>query len=75
MNGVIAAVFFEELSEGCVRLSLRSKDRSFDACALCQEYGGGGHIMASGARIIGTLIEVETRVLASIEAAISKIKI
>ena len=53
-----------------VRLSLRSKDAGFDACALCAEFGGGGHKMASGARIKGTLAEVQERVLAAICSAI-----
>jgi len=66
VEGVKAAAFFEELPEGKVRLSLRSKDASFDACALCSRFGGGGHFMASGARIKGTLAEVEARVLEAI---------
>jgi len=74
VEGVKVAAFFEELPEGRVRLSLRSKDPSFDACALCGEFGGGGHPMASGARIKGTLPEVEERVLAAICDAIGKSK-
>ena len=70
VEGVKAAAFFEELPEGKVRLSLRSKDPSFDACGLCAQFGGGGHPMASGARIRGTLPEVEQRVLAAICSAI-----
>jgi phosphoesterase RecJ-like protein len=70
VEGVKAAAFFEELPDGKVRLSLRSKDPSFDACALCAQFGGGGHPMASGARIRGSLQEVEERVLAAICTAI-----
>lgn len=70
VESVKAAAFFEELPEGMVRLSLRSKDSSFDACALCAEFGGGGHKMASGARIKGALNEVQDRVLAAICSAI-----
>ena len=70
VEGVKAAAFFEELPEDGVRLSLRSKDSSFDACALCALFGGGGHPMASGARIKGSLHEVEERVLAAICAAL-----
>jgi phosphoesterase RecJ-like protein len=72
VEGVKAAAFFEELPEGKVRLSLRSKDSSFDACALCAQFGGGGHMLASGARIKGSLEEVEERVLAAICEAIQK---
>ena len=71
VEGVKAAAFFEELPDGKVRLSLRSKDASFDACALCTRFGGGGHLMASGARIQGTLADVEARVLEAICADIN----
>ncbi len=70
VEGVKAAAFFEELPEGKVRLSLRSKDLSFDAAALCAQFGGGGHQLASGARIRGSLHEVEERVLAAICTAL-----
>lgn len=74
VEGVIAAAFFEELPDGKVRLSLRSKDHCFDACALCSEYGGGGHVMASGAHIQGSLADVEARVLASIANALCSVE-
>lgn len=70
VEGVAAAAFFEELPEGMVRLSLRSKDLSFDACKLCAQFGGGGHPMASGARMKGSLAEVEGRVLQAICSAL-----
>lgn len=70
VEGVKAAAFFEEMEGGMVRLSLRSKDISFDACDLCGQFGGGGHQMASGARIKGSLPEVEDRVLKAIDAAL-----
>jgi phosphoesterase RecJ-like protein len=70
VQGVKAAAFFEELPGGMVRLSLRSKDSEFDACALCAQFGGGGHRMASGARIKGGIAEVEERVLSAICASL-----
>lgn len=73
VESVKAAAFFEELPEGMVRLSLRSKDSSFDACSLCAKFGGGGHLMASGARIKGSLADVQQRVLAEICAAIEAV--
>ena len=73
VEGVIAAVFFEEMSGGMVRVSLRSKDNGFDACALCEHFGGGGHAMAAGARIRGSLLEVEERVVAAICEKIEKL--
>jgi len=66
IQGVIVAVFFEELTEGKVRVSMRSKDESVDVCAICQKFGGGGHKLAAGARVRGTLDEVKQRVLEAI---------
>ena len=63
VHGVIVAVFFEELSDGKVRISMRSKDERIDVCAICQKFGGGGHALAAGARVRGTLAEVEQKVL------------
>jgi bifunctional oligoribonuclease and PAP phosphatase NrnA len=62
----VVAAFFEELPEGKIRISLRSKDARVDVCKVCAQFGGGGHVLAAGARIPGTLAEVEDRVLAAI---------
>ncbi len=62
IEGVIVAVFFEELLEGKVRVSMRSKKQSVDVAAICQRFGGGGHTLAAGTRARGTLAEVEERV-------------
>jgi len=59
VEGVVAAVFFEELPEGNVRVSARSKDLRVDVCAICGQFGGGGHPQAAGARIKGSPAEVE----------------
>jgi bifunctional oligoribonuclease and PAP phosphatase NrnA len=63
IRGVIVAVFFEELSDGKVRVSMRSKTEAIDVCVICQRFGGGGHTLAAGARVRGTLAEVEQKVL------------
>jgi phosphoesterase RecJ-like protein len=63
VQGVIVAVFFEELSDGKVRVSMRSKNERVDVCAICQKFGGGGHTLAAGARVRGTLAEVEEKVV------------
>ena len=67
VEGVIIAIFFEELPEGRIRISVRSKDPKISASALCQKFGGGGHILAAGARIRGSLAEVRTQVLETID--------
>jgi len=66
IRGVIVAVFFEELTDGKVRVSMRSKSDAVDVCAICQKFGGGGHTLAAGARVHGTLAEVEEKVLEEI---------
>lgn len=66
IDGVIVAAFFEELADGKVRVSLRSKSEAADVCAVSKEFGGGGHTLAAGARVRGTLAEVEKRVLETI---------
>jgi phosphoesterase RecJ-like protein len=66
IEGVIVAVFFEELVDGKVRVSMRSKSEAADVAALCQRFGGGGHKLAAGARVRGTLSEVEQRVVEAI---------
>jgi phosphoesterase RecJ-like protein len=66
VEGVVVAVFFEELNADMVRISMRSKDVRMDVCKICGEFGGGGHILAAGARIAGTLSVVQERVLSAI---------
>ena len=66
IRGVVVAVFFEELTDGKVRVSMRSKSNAVDVCAICQKFGGGGHTLAAGARVRGTLAEVEEKVLEEI---------
>ena len=66
VQGVVVAVFFEELLEGKVRVSMRSKTEAADVAAICQRFGGGGHKLAAGARVRGTLAEVEPRIMEAI---------
>jgi bifunctional oligoribonuclease and PAP phosphatase NrnA len=66
IRGVVVAVFFEELADDKVRVSMRSKTEDVDVCAICEKFGGGGHTLAAGARVRGTLAEVEKKVLEAI---------
>lgn len=66
IDSVIVAAFFEELPGRKVRISLRSKDARADVGKVCQQFGGGGHTLAAGARIGGTLDEVQDKVLQAI---------
>jgi phosphoesterase RecJ-like protein len=66
IEGVIVAIFFEELIDGKVRVSMRSKSEEVDVSAICQQFGGGGHKLAAGTRVRGTLAEVEQKILKAI---------
>ncbi|MDO5470724.1 MAG: bifunctional oligoribonuclease/PAP phosphatase NrnA [Akkermansia sp.] len=70
MQGVKVAVIFEELGDGLVRVSLRSKDPQVDVSAIAGMHGGGGHYMASGIRMRGPLAHAREQVLNSIRAVI-----
>src|SRR3989449_947406 len=72
VRGVIVAVFFEELADGKVRVSMRSKNEAVDVCAICTHFGGGGHVLAAGARVRGTLPEVEKKIVEQACAAIER---
>jgi phosphoesterase RecJ-like protein len=70
IDGVIVAVFFEELPDGKIRVSMRSKDPRVDACHICMEFGGGGHALAAGIRMAGPLSEAKERVLEAVKRAL-----
>ena len=72
IHGVIVAIFFEELTDGKVRVSMRSKIEAVDVCAICTQFGGGGHVLAAGARVRGTLPEVEKKIVEQACAAIER---
>ncbi len=66
VEGVVAAVFLEEMGDGMVRISARSKDVRVNVCTVCALFGGGGHALASGARVAGNLEDVVARFLEAI---------
>ncbi|MEK7954015.1 DHH family phosphoesterase [Luteolibacter soli] len=70
IDGVIVAVFFEELPDGKIRVSMRSKDPRVDACNVCMEFGGGGHALAAGIRMAGPLAAAKERVLEAVKRAL-----
>jgi phosphoesterase RecJ-like protein len=72
IEGVCVAILFEELPEpGKIRISLRSKHPKIDVNSIARHFGGGGHREAAGARLSGAPREIETRVLDTVEAALS----
>ena len=72
IRGVVVAIFFEELPDGKVRVSMRSKSEKVNVCAVCEKFGGGGHVLAAGARVKGTLAEVEMKILEEVRDVLSR---
>jgi bifunctional oligoribonuclease and PAP phosphatase NrnA len=70
IEGVRVAAFFEELFDGKIRVSMRSKDIRFNVCQIAAEFGGGGHALAAGIRMTGPIEEAREKVLAAIQRAI-----
>jgi phosphoesterase RecJ-like protein len=60
--GVRLAMLFRDLGHGKVKVSFRSL-AGVNVNTLARTFGGGGHARASGALIVGSLAEVEARVL------------
>jgi bifunctional oligoribonuclease and PAP phosphatase NrnA len=74
IQGVIIAIFFEELEDGKVRVSMRSKDERADVCEICLRFKGGGHKLAAGARVAGALDDVANRVIEAAVGAVQTLK-
>jgi phosphoesterase RecJ-like protein len=71
IRGVQVAAFFEELPDGKIRVSMRSKDRRFNVCEIAMAFGGGGHALAAGIRMPGPLEDAKQLVLDAIRNRIS----
>ncbi len=70
IDTVRIAVLFEELPDGKIRVSSRSKEERYSVGAVCAGFGGGGHTLAAGARLAGPLESAEARFLAAVGAAL-----
>jgi len=66
IDTVMVAVFFEELEDGRIRVSSRSKSAEANVAAVCAHFGGGGHTLAAGARLPGPLDEARERFMAQV---------
>ncbi|HEX9892423.1 MAG TPA: bifunctional oligoribonuclease/PAP phosphatase NrnA [Gemmatimonadales bacterium] len=60
--GVRLAILFREMSQGRVKVSLRSVG-DVDVARFASQYGGGGHSKAAGVALPGSLAEVQETVL------------
>ena len=68
------AAYVEELEPELTRISLRSKSASVDVNQVAAQFGGGGHPAAAGARISGTPLSVQRKLIAAIKRAIKAAK-
>lgn len=75
VQGVVVAVFFEDLDGGKVRVSMRSKDARVNVSEVCGVFGGGGHSLAAGIRMRGPLEDAREKVLAELRKSLARAEI
>ena len=68
--GVHVVALFTETGNGKVKVSLRS-DGLVNVMELAGRFGGGGHRVASGALVSGTLAEVRARILDAVAESLA----
>jgi len=68
---VIVACVFEEIEPQLTRISLRSKSEKVNVNEIAAQFGGGGHPAAAGARIPGTPLAVQKKVVAAIKRSLN----
>ena len=68
---VVVACVFEELEPGLTRISLRSKSSEVNVNEIAAQFGGGGHPAAAGARIAGSPLSAQRRVIAAVKRALN----
>ena len=71
---VVVACVFEEIEPELTRISLRSKSAKVNVSDIADQFGGGGHPAAAGARISGKPLSVQRRVLAAVKRALNSAK-
>ena len=65
----VSCVFTEPPEGGAIRVSFRSKG-TIDVSKFAEQFGGGGHARAAGAKIVGDVSEVREKVVAGLVAAL-----
>ncbi len=68
---VVVACEFEELEPELTRISLRSKSAAVNVNEIAAQFGGGGHPAAAGARVPGTPLAVQRKVIAAVKKALN----
>ncbi len=67
---VVVACVFEEVTPELTRVSLRSKRDSVDVNLIASHFGGGGPPAAAGARVAGSPLSVQRRVIGALKKAL-----
>jgi len=68
---VVVACVFEEIEPELTRISLRSKSDKVNVSDIAEQFGGGGHPAAAGARIPGKPLSVQRQVIAAVKRALN----
>jgi phosphoesterase RecJ-like protein len=71
--GTRMAIFFRDLGHDRVKISFRTAG-GVDANKFAHEFGGGGHVKASGALVEGNLDDVRDRVIAAARAYLKPVR-
>ncbi len=83
LGSVVVSIILVEQGDGVIRVGFRSRQPAeapdsagadipdIDVAAIAQGFGGGGHRRAAGARLTGALDQVQDRVIAQVEAALT----
>jgi len=71
LASVEVAGLLYELADGRIKLSLRSKE-AVDVNAVCKLFGGGGHRLASGAKLDGPMQSAQAKVEAAVSAQLDR---
>jgi bifunctional oligoribonuclease and PAP phosphatase NrnA len=74
IEGTELAILFRETSDGATKVSLRSAG-ALDVNAIARQFGGGGHVKASGALLAEPLPAARERVLSAARAALHTIAV
>jgi phosphoesterase RecJ-like protein len=70
LRGVEVACLLHELADGRIKASLRSRERA-DVNAVCKRFGGGGHRLASGAKLDGPMLRAQNEMDAAVLAQLT----
>lgn len=69
-EGALVAVLLKE-RQGAVKLSVRTRG-GVSAQRICLALGGGGHVAAAGATVIGSMAEAEAMMLAAVREELAR---